>query len=326
VPRDRGIGHTMTQYVTRRLLLLIPTVLLVSLLAFSILRLIPGDAVIHLLGEQGYSPQTVAKLRKEFGLDKPIYEQYGIWMKDLGQGNFGTSITSGEPVTKILVRTAPVTIELAAFAVSFAAIISLPIGIVSAVKRDTFIDYTLRSIAIGALSIPGFWIATLVIVLSAHWWGWIPPIGYKAFLKAPVQNVQILLLPAIILAISLAAPSMRMTRSMMLEVLRQDYIRTARAKGLSPLSVITKHALRNALIPVVTIMGVQVAFALGGSVIMERIFVLPGLGNLMYTSVARRDYPIVQAVNLVFAVAILLINLFVDLIYTYLNPRIRFGS
>ena len=314
----------MQIYVIRRLLNIIPTLLGLSLIVFLMMRVIPGDATVLILEE---SPTAVRKdeLREELGLDKPLYEQYTIWITGVVQGDLGTSFWTNRPVLDSIKRTLPVTIELAIFASFVALIVALPIGILSAVKQDTMWDYAARSLSIAALSVPNFYLGTLVIIIPAVLWKWVPPVAYRPIWEDPATNLQQFWLPSLVIGASASATLMRMTRSAMLEVMRQDYIRTALAKGLTQRTVVLRHALKNSLIPVVTIFGALVAGLLTGTVITESIFNLPGLGRLTIDAIAQRDYPQIQANVLLFGLIYTLANLSVDLSYVFLNPRIRYG-
>lgn len=314
----------MQIYVIRRLLNIIPTLIGLSLIVFLMMRVIPGDATVLILEE---SPTAVRKdeLRAELGLDKPVYEQYAIWISGVVQGDLGTSFWTNRPVLDSIKRTLPVTIELAVFASLVALIVALPIGILSAVKQDTMWDYLARSVSIAALSVPNFYLGTLVIIIPAVLWKWVPPVTYRPIWEDPATNLQQFWLPSLVIGASASATLMRMTRSAMLEVMRQDYIRTALAKGLTNRTVVLRHALKNSLIPVVTIFGALVAGLLTGTVITESIFNLPGLGRLTIDAIAQRDYPQIQANVLLFGLIYTLANLSVDLSYVFLNPRIRYG-
>ena len=312
----------MRRYVIRRILLLFPTVILLSFLVFSIIRVLPGDVVELMVSEGGYADDE-AELRDMLGLDKPLLSQYLSYMKGALTGDLGVSLWSGQPVLTEISRRLPISFELALMALLWTFILGIPIGVVSALKQDTGTDYTLRSLAIGGLSIPGFWIATLILVFGSIWFKWVPPMNYISFEENPIQNLSQLVVPSFVLSLALSAAIMRMTRTMMLEVMREDYIRTARAKGLTRLTVVVRHALKNAMIPVVSIMGIQLAFLVGGTIIMETIFVLPGMGKYLLDAIAWRDYPVIQGINLFICTLIITINLCVDLLYGFLDPRIR---
>ncbi len=314
----------MSRYVLRRLMLLVPTLLLVTLLVFSIIRLLPGDIVTLMMSEQGYAGDR-AQLERMLGLDRPFHRQYLTYLGNALQGDLGVSFWTKEPVAEEILRRLPVSLELALLAMAFAILIAVPTGIFSAVRQDTWLDYLFRTGAIGGLSVPGFWMATVVIVGASIWWQWVPPLRYTPFARDPMKNLAQLLLPALILGLALSASIMRMTRSMVLEVLREDYVRTAWAKGLPDSAVIARHVLKNAMIPVVTVMGLQLSTLLGGTVIMESIFVLPGMGKFLLDAITWRDYPVIQGINLFLATGIIGLNLLIDVTYAYLDPRIRFG-
>jgi peptide/nickel transport system permease protein len=313
----------MLPYALKRIVLLLPTLLLVSLLVFSISRMVPGDIVELMITEQSYA-DDVAALRAKLGLDKPILAQYGAYLKGFFQGDLGASLWSGRPVMQEIANRFPVTLELAILALIFTYLIGIPIGVIAAIRQDSTLDYLLRSSSIGFLSIPGFWIATLILVFGSIWFRWTPPLEYIPLTKDPLRNLAQFALPALIMALALSAGTMRMTRTMMLEVMRQDYIRTAWAKGLSIWKIVLHHALRNASIPILSIFGLQLAHLLGGAVIMERIFVLPGMGKFMLDAITWRDYPVIQGINLMVGSMVILINLMVDLLYGFLDPRIRY--
>lgn len=314
----------MLGYALRRLLLLIPTLALVTLLVFSIIRLLPGSIVVLMLSEQGYASEQ-AKLEQMLGLDQPFYWQYVSYVGKVFRGDLGVSFWTREPVLDEILRRLPVSVELALLAMFFGLLIALPTGIVSAIRQDSWLDYVFRTSAIGGLSVPGFWMATIVIVVASISWKWVPPMRYTPFVRDPLANLSQLIIPAIILGLALSASVMRMTRSMVLEVLREDYVRTAWAKGLPESAVIVRHVLKNAMIPVVTIMGLQFSTLIGGTVIMESIFVLPGMGKFLLDAITWRDYPVIQGINLFLATGVILLNLVVDLLYGFLDPRIRFG-
>ena len=314
----------MAQYILRRLLFLLPTLFLVTLLVFSIIRLLPGNIVVLMLSEQGYASDR-AQLERMLGLDRPFYEQYLTYIGQVLQGDLGVSFWTREPVLDEIMQRLPVSIELAVLAMLFGLLIALPTGIIAAVKQDSWLDYLFRSLAIGGLAVPGFWLATIIMVAASIWWKWVPPIRFTPLLRDPLANLSQFLLPAMILGLALSASLMRMTRSMMLEVLREDFIRTARAKGLRESAVIARHVLKNAMIPVVTIMGLQFSALIGGTVIMESIFVLPGMGRFLLDAITWRDYPVIQGINLFLAVGVVVLNLLIDLLYAFLDPRIRYG-
>jgi peptide/nickel transport system permease protein len=314
----------MRRYLLKRLVVAIPSLVIASLIIFTLPRLLPGDAVQLMLEEKAYG-KDVDDLRHKLGLDRPIYIQYFAWLGQIARGDLGESLWTKRTVTEELRLRLPVTLLLGGMAACFAIVIGIPIGILSAVRADTLQDYAARSAAILGLSVPGFWLATLVIVLPAIWWGWTPHLGYTEFSKSPAAHVLQFILPAFILGIASGAAIMRLTRAMLLEVLRQDYVRTAWAKGLREGVVVLKHSLKNAVIPVVTIFGIQFAQIFSATVIIENIFQLPGVGRFLFDAILQRDYPVIQGINLVVVSIIVLINLTVDLLYGVLDPRIRYS-
>jgi len=313
----------MSRYVIRRLLLLVVTLFGVSVFVFGLIRLLPGDAVTMLLQDYAYA-ENLDALRAKLGLDRPVYVQYWEWLGKVLRGDLGQSLRSRQPIVDELVRRLPITAELGLLAMLIGLFISIPVGVLSAVRQDTVTDYLARGVAVAALAIPGFWLGTLVITFPSIWFRWTPPLQYTPLHVDPVKNLTHVIIPAAILGIGLSGTLMRLTRATMLEVLRQDYIRTAWAKGLAWRVVIFRHALKNALIPVVTVLGLQVSVLVGGSVVMEQLFVIPGMGRYLLEAIQYRDYPVVQALNLVFALVILLSNLAVDIVYAYLDPRIQY--
>jgi peptide/nickel transport system permease protein len=314
----------MSRYIIRRLLWLIPTLILVTLLVFSIIRLLPGNIVVLMMSEQGYASDR-AQLEQMLGLDRPFHQQYLTYIGEVFRGDLGMSFWTKEPVLDEILRRLPVSIELALLAMFFGLLIALPTGIFSAIRQDSWMDYLFRSVAIGGLSIPGFWMATVIIVGASIYWKWVPPMRFTPFFRDPVANISQFILPAVILGFALSASVMRMTRSMVLEVLREDYVRTARAKGVRESAVIAGHVLKNAMIPVVTILGLQLSTLIGGTVIMESIFVLPGMGRFLLDAITWRDYPVIQGINLFLATGVILLNLLIDVLYGFLDPRIRYA-
>jgi peptide/nickel transport system permease protein len=321
----------MRAYIIRRILLIIPTLFILSIIVFLSVRFIPGDAIDVMVGmlvsEEylgGAWEIDREALERRLGLDVPVWVQYGRWVGGiLLQGTLGESLYGGFLVEERIFDRFPVTIELGLMAIVIGFLIALPVGIYSAIRQDTAADYLGRSIAIIGLATPNFWLAIMVILYPAIWWGWAPSIKYIPLVEDPLGNLVMFLIPSVILGTAMAAETMRMTRTMMLEVLRQDYIRTAWSKGLRERVVVIRHTIKNALIPVVTLIGLQLPIVVGGAVIMENIFNLPGLGRLMVNALEERDYPMVSGVNLVFATAVVGVNLFIDLIYPYLDPRVR---
>ena len=317
----------MQAYIVRRLLALIPALFFASIIVFVTVRLIPGSVIDLMLSQNDISADKLSReqLVAALGLDKPIWEQYARWMGGiLLAGDFGRSLWGNTPVAELLVARLPVTFELGLMALVVALAVAIPIGAYSAMRQDTAGDYLGRSFSILMLAVPSFWMGTMVMVFPSMWWGWSPEVKFVPFRQDPLHNLSQMILPAIILGTSLSAVTMRLTRTMMLEVLRQDYIRTARAKGLTETLVVARHALRNALIPVVTLIGLQAPLLIGGAVIMEQIFVIPGMGLLLLEAVNQRDYPIITGVFLIVGVAVMMINLLVDLSYGMLDPKVRY--
>ncbi len=316
----------MTEYIIRRLLLAIPTVLLVMLATFSIVRLVPGDIVQLMMAERPYATEADKEaLRKDLGVDEPIATQFVKYVGSTLTGDLGRSPWTNRAVTSELKDRLPVTAQLGVFSIVLGLAMALPIGILSAVRQDTIQDYTSRSFAILALSVPSFFTATLLIVLPSMWFDWAPPLIYKSWADGPWAHVYYLFFPAAIIALGLSGSVMRITRTMMLEVLRQDYIRTAWSKGLRERAIIVRHGLKNAFIPVVTVIGLQVSVAISGTIIVETIFNVPGVGRFFVGAILQRDYPSVQGVVLVLATMIVLVNLLVDITYALLDPRIRYA-
>ena len=335
----------MRAYIIRRLLLTIPTLFILSILAFLSVRFIPGDVIdlmVIRMQQDGLSGHIDREaLERYLGLDVPVHVQYGRWLgvlptpgwitgepfyRGLLQGSLGRSLIRGAVRVEEEIRSRlAVTIELGFMAIAIGLIIALPVGIYSAIRQDTAADYVGRSIAIIGLATPNFWLGIMVMIFPAIWWGWSPPMEWIPLTEDPLGNVGVFIIPSLILGTSMSAATMRLTRTMMLEVLRQDYIRTAWSKGLKERVVIMRHALKNAFMPIVTLVGMQFPILVGGSVIMENIFNLPGLGRLMVVALIERDYPVVSGVNLFFATAVVGINLMIDLIYPYLDPRVRYS-
>lgn len=313
----------MSRYFIRRLLLLFPTLFLVSVLVFAVVRVIPGSVIDLMAAEQGMENRE--EMLELLGLDQPILVQYWDYLYNIFRyGDMGRSLWTGEEITGELIDRLPVSAQLGAMALILTILIGVPIGVISALKQDTALDYILRSFAIGGLSVPYFWTAVLFLTFSAIWFTWVPPMEFVSLFDDPVASIGQMLAPAIIMSVSMSAGIMRMTRTMMLEVMREDYIRTARAKGLTYWTVVIRHALKNAMIPVVTIIGMNVTLLVGGTVIMESIFSIPGMGRYLVAAISFRDYPVIQGVNLVICTTIIILNLLVDLTYGYLDPRIRY--
>ena len=317
----------MRAYLIRRLLLLIPTMFILTAIVFLAVRFIPGD-IVDLIAEtmwwEGGDVDQEA-LRRMLGLDVPVHVQYGRWMGDiLLRGTFGESLFGGWSIGERIAGRLPVTIELGVLAIVIGLVIALPVGVYSAIRQDTAADYVGRTAAVIGMATPNFWLGIMVMLFPAIWWGWSPSVELIRFREDPLANLGMFLIPAMILGTGMSAATMRMTRTMMLEVLRQDYIRTAWSKGLKERVVIMRHAIKNAFIPVVTLVGLQLPLLVGGSVILEEIFVLPGIGRMFVDSLDLRDYPVISAINLLLATVVLLSTLFVDMLYPYLDPRIRY--
>jgi peptide/nickel transport system permease protein len=319
----------MHKYVIRRLLMMIPILFGVSLVVFFIMRMVPGDVATMILmgptGDVGARQEDIAALREKLGLDRPLALQYLSWVGGLLTLDVGDSLWSGKPIFEEVIERFPLTLELAALSILISVVIALGTGIFSAVRQDTWIDYVFRAVSIAGLSVPNFWLGTMVILILSRYFFWSPPLGYTAFFDDPLTNLQQMIWPAVILGYSLAAVTSRMTRSSLLEVLREDYIRTAWAKGLPERIIVMRHAFRNALLPVLTLSAIQLGTLLGGTVIMETIFTLPGIGRYLVDSIFHRDYPVTQTIITIMAVKFVFINLIVDLLYGLIDPRIRYA-
>ncbi len=318
----------MGNYIIRRILMMIPSIVLVSILVFFTIRLIPGS-IVDLMVSQNESMSETSMTREEIeqrlGLDVPIYIQYGRWLGDIFvRGDFGHSLWKNYPILPELLHRFPVTIELVLIAMVIAMLIAFPIGIYSAIRQDTIGDYIGRSFAIAAIAIPGFWIGTMVIVFPSIWWGWAPPVVFVHLSQNPIENLKIMIIPAVIMGMSMSGITMRMTRTMMLEVLRQDYIRTAWSKGINEKGVILRHAMKNAFIPVISIIGLQIPVFIGNSLVLEQLFGLPGIGRLTIDVLITRDYPVLSGINMLMVLVVLVTNLMVDMTYGLMDPRIRY--
>jgi peptide/nickel transport system permease protein len=315
-------------YVIRRLLLFVPTLFGASLLIFVLMRMVPGDIAQILVYQTGSEQSAVQEkqirqIRNELGLDRPVLVQYAAWLRDAVTLDFGESYSQRRPVRDILIERFPRSMELAILTLALAMIWAIPLGVISAVKQNTWLDYLVRVLSISGLSLPIFFTGVLILYLLVRFFRYLPPLEYTALTENPAENLKQLVWPALAQAYYIAAPIMRLTRSQMLEVIRQDYVRTAFAKGLSNRVVIYRHALRNSLLPVVTFIGWWGGRLLGGVVIMEIIFAVPGMGTALVQAVSYRDYPTVQAIVFVMALIFLALNLLVDLLYAWLDPRIR---
>jgi len=314
----------MKRYLLRRLALAGATLVLVSIIVFSMMRLMPGDVGLRMVEGQAYAP-TIAALRAELGLDRPAHTQYLDWIGGiLLRGDFGRSYWTRQPILEEFARRFPVTIELAALTILISVVIGTTVGIVSAVRQDSVSDYVGRILAILALSVPYFGLAVLVVVLPSIYFRWTPVWTYVPLTTGPLENLKIMIVPALVFGITRAGPIMRITRSALLDVLRQEYIRTAWSKGLGERAVVMRHALKNAMIPVISLIGLQTPLYLGGSVIIEAIFRLPGIGLFFFEALTRLDYPVVQSVNLIIASLVVGLNLVIDFTYAFLDPRIRY--
>ena len=317
----------MRAYLIRRTLLVIPTLFILSIIVFLLVRFIPGDVIDVMQQEMAFTSGEIDRegLERALGLDRPIHVQYGRWIGDIVfHGSLGQSLVGRFSVNEKIAGRLSVTIQLGVTAMVIGRLIALPVGIYSAIRQDTVSDYLGRTVAIIGLATPNFWLALMVMLYPAIWWGWSPSMRLIPFAEDPLGNLEMFLIPSVILGTAMAAATMRLTRTMMLEVLRQDYIRTAWSKGLKEKAVVLRHAVKNAIIPVVTLVGLQLPILVGGSVIMENIFNLPGLGRLMLNALENRDYPVVSGINLLFGTIVVVGNLLIDLAYAFLDPRIRY--
>ncbi len=312
----------MPVYIGKRLLVAIPTLLIISIFVFSLQKLLPGDPVLAMAGEER-DPATIEFLREKYRLNDPMPVQYLNWLGGVVTGDFGISLRTNQPVLELIGQKLPVTIQLAVMAMFFAMIIGIPIGILAAVKKNTWIDYTANIVALSGLSIPNFWLGIMLILLVSVQLGWLPASGYESIFVDPVRSIETMIMPAFVLGNALAATLMRHTRSAMVAVLSSDYIRTARAKGLSPREIILSHSFRNALLPVITLLALLFGELLAGAVLTEQIFTIPGFGKMTVDAVFTRDYAVVQGIVLCTAVGFILMNLLADIAYVLLNPRLR---
>lgn len=315
----------MLQFIFRRFLTAIPTLLIVTVMVFTIQRMLPGDPALILAGEDR-NPEVIAFIRDKYRLDDPVMVQYFAWLGQILQGDLGQSIRTNQPVTELILEKLPVTAELALLSILVALIVAIPAGIIAAVRKNSFVDHASTVFALSGLSIPNFWLGIILILVVSVRWNLLPAGGYVPFQESPIDNLRRMIMPAIVLGTGLAAVLMRQMRSSMLEVLKQDYVRTARAKGLRWYLVVLRHAFRNALIPVITILGLQMGALLSGAVLTEQVFTIPGFGKLVVDAVFNRDYAVVQGVVLFTATAYIAINLLVDIMYALANPRIEYGG
>lgn len=311
-------------YLIRRIILSIPTILIVTLIVFVLVRIVPGDVVDLIIGTQNYlSEEQIQKMYQDFGLDKSVFLQYFFWLKSILTGNLGVSLRTGEDVATLIMQRLPVTLELALLSILFSIAIGIPLGIASALRKNTYIDNSIKVLGLIGLSSPAFWIGTLFIVLFSFYFDNFTIFGYVSFIENPLKNLQIFLLPSFTLGLMIAAQILRMTRTSMIDTLNMDYIKVAYSKGLGKNSVIYKHAFRNALAPIVTVTGIQLGYLFGGSIVIENMFALPGLGRLLLQAVNQRDYPVIQGIILFIVIIIILINLLIDFIYTIIDPRVN---
>jgi peptide/nickel transport system permease protein len=326
----------MQQYIIKRLLLAVPTLIGVSLLVFFMLRVLPGDLVQQIAGDNQVTPELRTQIERDLGLDKPAYQEYFYWIGGVVKLDFGNSLRDRNPIRHRLRETLPTTLEMSVLALLISLLIAVPVGIISAIRQDSAIDYVARSISIGFLAMPSFWLGTMIIVYASVWFTKATPLprDYVQIWENPYENLKFMLFPfgyfvpvgpAVLLGISLSGTVMRLMRAQMLEVLRQDYVRTAWAKGLRERNVVLNHALKNAMIPVITVIGLQVPIVVGGSVIIESIYNVPGVGQWFFQAIGERDYTSVQAIALLAGIVVVLSNLAVDVTYAYLDPRIRFS-
>jgi peptide/nickel transport system permease protein len=317
----------MRTYVTKRLLLIVPTLLGVAALVFFIMRVIPGDVTLLILGgdQAGrIDPAQIAAMRHQLGLDQPLPVQFGAWLWGVLRFDFGTSLWTGQPVIGELLIRLPLSLELALLASMVSVLIAIPLGMLAAIRQDTWIDYVVRVVSIGGLAIPSFWVGILCILFLVIYFGWGPPLEFTQPWVDPWENFQQMVWPVVTVGYRYAAVTARMTRSTVLEVMREDYIRTAWAKGLRELAVVVRHALKNAMLPVITLIGTEFAFLIGGLVVTETVFTLNGVGRFVVDAVAHRDYPVVQALVFLIAFGFVIVNLLVDLTYAWFDPRIRY--
>jgi peptide/nickel transport system permease protein len=316
----------MRTYIAKRLLLVVPTLLGVASLVFLIMRVIPGDVALLILGGDAgaIDPKQLAAMRQQLGLDQPILIQFGHWLWGVVQFDFGTSLWTGQPVIEELLIRLPLSLQLAFMATIVSVLIAIPLGMLAAVRQDTWVDYLVRVVSIGGLAIPSFWIGILCILFLVIYFGWGPPLEFTPPWVDPWANFQMMVWPVVTVGYRYSAVTTRMTRSTVLEVLREDYIRTAWAKGLRERAVVIRHALKNAMLPVITLIGTEFAFLIGGLVVTETVFTLNGIGRFVVDAVAHRDYPVVQALVFLIAFAFVIVNLLVDLTYAGFDPRIRY--
>jgi len=315
----------MQRYVAQRLVLLIPVLLVISVLVFSLMHLIPGDPAQVILGFENTDPEQLAAVRRDLGLDRPVYVQYGRWLGRIVGGEFGTSVRTGRPIGALLREALPFTIELAIYAVLLAMLIGIPVGTLAGTTRSRAADGAMQTLTLLGLSLPTFWVGAMFILLFSVHLRWFPVLTYPALAAAPLANLRGFFLPALTLAVPNAAAIARMVRASMVAVRREEYVKVARAKGLSEVVVVRRHMLKNALIPVVTLIGIVAGYLLGGAIVVEQVFAIPGVGRMGLQAIVQRDYPVLQAVVLTVTALFVLVNLVVDLTYVLLDPRIRYA-
>ncbi|MGH2359636.1 MAG: ABC transporter permease [bacterium] len=315
----------MQRYVVQRLILLIPVLFVISVVVFSLMHLIPGDPAQVILGFENTDPAQLAAVRRDLGLDRPVYVQYGRWLGRVLSGNLGTSVRTGRPIGALILEALPFTLELAIYAVVLAILIAVPVGTLAGTTSSRLADGTMQALALLGLSLPAFWVGAMFILLFSVHLRWFPVLTFPALLDAPLANLRGFFLPALTLAVPNAAAIARMVRSSLVSVRREEYVKVARAKGLSERLVVRRHMLKNALIPVVTLIGIVAGYLLGGSIVVEQVFAIPGVGRMGLQAIVQRDYPVLQAVVLIVTALFVLVNLLVDLIYVFLDPRIRYA-
>ena len=315
----------MQRYVAQRLLLLIPVLFVISVVVFSLMHLIPGDPAQVILGFENTDPAQLAAVRRDLGLDRPVYVQYGRWLGRVLSGNLGTSVRTGRPIGALILEALPFTLELAIYAVVLAILIAVPVGTLAGTTSSRLADGTMQTLTLLGLSLPAFWVGAMFILLFSVHLRWFPVLTFPALLDAPLANLRGFFLPALTLAVPNAAAIARMVRASLVSVRREEYVKVARAKGLSERLVVRRHMLKNALIPVVTLIGIVTGYLLGGSIVVEQVFAIPGVGRMGLQAIVQRDYPVLQAVVLIVTALFVLMNLLVDLIYVFLDPRIRYA-
>lgn len=315
----------MQRYVVQRLILLIPVLFVISVLVFSLMHLIPGDPAQVILGFENTDPVQLAAVRRDLGLDRPVYVQYGRWLGRVLSGNLGTSVRTGRPIGTLMGEALPFTLELAVYAIALAVLIAIPVGTLAGTTSSRFADGAMQTLTLLGLSLPAFWVGAMFILLFSVHLRWFPVLTYPGLAEAPLANLRGFFLPALTLAVPNAAAIARMVRASLVAVRGEEYVKVARAKGLSEPVVVRRHMLKNALIPVVTLVGIVAGYLLGGSIVVEQVFAIPGVGRMGLQAIVQRDYPVLQAVVLIVTALFVLVNLLVDLFYVFLDPRIRYA-